>query len=67
MSLIFCHLNIRSLTAKYAYFKDAFLNKYDIKTLSETWLNNNIPDDIISFEGYIHCIELIVTIEDVEV
>lgn len=52
-----CHINIQSLCArqmsKFSEFKDCFENsKIDIICLTESWLSDSVPDDIISIEGY---------------
>lgn len=52
MSLSFCHINARSLMANFAGFKLIVYNKYDVITVSETWLNDNIPDAAVSLDGY---------------
>ena len=47
------HLNIRSLWNKIDVFRQQLLNSnIDCMTLSETWLNSNVPDNIISLPGY---------------
>lgn len=48
-----CHLNVRSLLPKLNEFKNIVdeLNG-DVIGLSETWLSNNIPDDVIKIQGY---------------
>ena len=47
------HLNIRSLWNKFDIFRQQLANSnIDCMTLSETWLNSNIPDNIISIPGY---------------
>lgn len=49
----FAHVNIRSLTSGFNYFKD-FVDKheYDVIGLYETWLNSDISDDLLSIDGY---------------
>lgn len=56
-NLNICHLNIQSLCArqmsKFCEFRDCFENsKIDIICLTESWLSDSIPDDVISIEGY---------------
>lgn len=43
------HVNIRSLLPKLPLVKDSFL---DIILLSESWLKQGIPDNILSVSGY---------------
>lgn len=46
-------LNIRSLLPKFTEFKDLIQKyKYELILVTETWLNNNIIDDVISLEDY---------------
>nr|XP_023013679.1 ADAMTS-like protein 4 [Leptinotarsa decemlineata] len=52
MGVKICHINARSLMSDFGSFKDIVYNKYDIITVSESWLNSNITDDIISLPGY---------------
>lgn len=52
-----CHMNVQSLCArqlsKFNEFKQCFVNsKVDIICLSETWLNENINDNMIAVDGY---------------
>lgn len=47
------HLNIRSLLPKIHNIREHIANlNFDILAISETWLTNNIENDIISIEGY---------------
>lgn len=52
LSAKICHLNVRSLIPHFSDLKEVTYLKYDIITLSETWLNNSIDDRIISLKGY---------------
>lgn len=47
-----CHINARSILSDFPEFKRAVHEKYDIITVSETWLNVNILSDSISLPGY---------------
>lgn len=48
-----CHINIRSLSGiRFSDVNIHIRNNYDIITLSETWLNNNISNDDLTLEGY---------------
>ena len=51
--LYFVHLNARSLLNNFELIK-YFMNKNKIAicTISETWLNNNIPNKLIEVQGY---------------
>lgn len=47
------HINIRSILSKIDLLKDFLLEAdYDIVAVGETWLNDNISDDVIYIEGY---------------
>ena len=46
------HNNIRSLPNK-TLFIEAELNSFDIITLSETWLHDNIPNENLHIKGYL--------------
>lgn len=47
------HINTRSLLGKFAEFKRILLDKkYNICTVSETWLKPNISNDTLYIEGY---------------
>lgn len=46
------HINIRSLTAHFAGFKDHTYNKFDIIAVSETWLNDNILSQSVNLNNY---------------
>lgn len=46
------HLNVRSLVKHFQDFKQLVYNKFDIIAVSETWLTADIPDDIITLNGY---------------
>ena len=51
--LLITHLNIHSLWNKIYIARTTFTMKdVDTITLFETWLTNQIPDDLIDFEGY---------------
>nr|CAH7766594.1 unnamed protein product [Callosobruchus chinensis] len=47
-----CHLNVRSVSAAFDYFCDLVENKFDVICITETWLNDNIPNHAVSIEGY---------------
>jgi len=48
------HINIRSLVPKIDLLRAwVFLHKPNIITISETWLHNNIADDMIKIEDYV--------------
>ena len=50
------HLNIQSLRNKVDLLKAFFINcKFDIFSLSETWLNGNIEDNEILIDGFKIC------------
>ena len=54
-SLQLCHLNIQSLRRNHEKHKHIGLQlagKYDIITLSETWLAPDIPNDVYDITGY---------------
>ena len=54
-SLQVCHLNIQSLRRNHEKHKHIGLQlagKYDIITLSETWLAPDIPNDVYDITGY---------------
>lgn len=52
-NLIISHFNIRSLINKFEVLKEHILsNNYDIFTLSETWLSEEIKDYVIKIPGY---------------
>ena len=47
------HVNCRSLCNKFDSFKFHVTElKRDIMTVSETWLNPNIPDALYALDGY---------------
>lgn len=47
------HVNIRSLLPKFTLFKYDFLDdKFDIVMVSETWLKQGIPNNLICVYGY---------------
>lgn len=47
------HLNTRSLLAGFPEFKDNLIqNNYDIFSISESWLNNQIDDETVRIPGY---------------
>lgn len=52
MALSCCHINVRSLVAHFSKFKELVYEKYDVITVSETWLNPGILDEIIDLKGY---------------
>jgi len=45
------HLNIRSIRNKLSFLED-FIHDYEILCFTETHLDNSIPDDQLSFDGY---------------
>ena len=47
------HLNIRSLVSKFQRFNELF-NKVnvDVFAITETWLNSQVPDEILYIPGY---------------
>lgn len=48
------HLNIRSLPPKIDLLRTWLIyNKPHVITLSETWLNSNIPDDVVTHDNYV--------------
>lgn len=52
--LFVIHLNFRSLPHKIDLLRAWLVyNKPSVITLSETWLNNNIPDEEIRLDGYV--------------
>lgn len=49
----FTHINIRSLCSKFQEFSEFVLDEnYDITGISETWLNDSIPDSAVRIPGY---------------
>ena len=48
----FIHHNCQSLLNKVEIYNSIIINHYDILSLSETWLNNNIPDSLVSINSY---------------
>lgn len=47
------HLNICSIVPKFYRFKDHLLNSnFDIFGITETWLNDNIPSELIKVDGF---------------
>lgn len=47
------HLNVRSLFTGFEEFSDLVLNNnFDIMCVSETWLNKDLPSDIVSIPNY---------------
>ena len=47
-------LNVRSLTAHFANFKNiVLLNDYDVIGINESWLTNSVPNQLIDIPGYI--------------
>jgi hypothetical protein len=50
-SLSVLHQNIRSIRHKMQYIKENFLD-FDILCFTETHLNNSVPNDILTIEGY---------------
>ena len=57
-NLIFSHSNVRSLLAKRSDEKVAELrlmateHKLDVLSLSETWPNNSVPEDLLTLAGF---------------
>ena len=47
-----CHANVRSLKNKLLYVKGDLMHKFDIITLSESWLSNKDKSDDLLLEGY---------------
>uniref|UniRef100_A0A6P7HE79 Uncharacterized protein LOC114347572 n=1 Tax=Diabrotica virgifera virgifera TaxID=50390 RepID=A0A6P7HE79_DIAVI len=47
-----CHINARSILANFIAFKDAVFNKYDLITVSESWLKPNIVNRVVDLPGY---------------
>ena len=49
----FAHLNTRSLLKSFYDFSLLIRsNDYDVVMVTETWLTNNIPDQVVSIPGY---------------
>ena len=49
----FAHLNIRSLLKSFYDFSLLIRsNDYDVVMVTETWLTNNIPDQVVNIPGY---------------
>lgn len=47
------HVNTRSLLPKFPLFKDDFLDdKLDIIMVSETWVQQGLPNNLIWVHGY---------------
>lgn len=54
LDLRIAHINIRSLLPKILDLKEfVSLNKIHILTVSETWLNSNISDELVHIENYV--------------
>lgn len=51
-SLKFCHINVRSLVNGFDKFKEKVNNKFDIISISESWLTANIHNEDIKINGY---------------
>ena len=57
-NLIFFHSNVRSLLAKRSDEKIAELqlmateHKINVLSLSETWLNNSVPEELLTLTGF---------------
>lgn len=50
----FAHINIRSLFPKLEVFKETVLTEnFDVVAVTETWLNDNITNNMLSIPGYI--------------
>lgn len=48
-----CHINAQSINNKIDEFRVTFENSgVDIVCVSETWLNENTPDSLVSLKGY---------------
>ena len=47
-----CHTNIQSVKNKMLYVSSDLASKYDIITISETWLKPTDSNDIVHFPGY---------------
>lgn len=47
-----CHINTRSLVKNFSKLKEVAYNKYDIITISESWLNEGILDETVALSGY---------------
>lgn len=52
MALKICHINAGSLVANFTKFKIEVHNKYDIITVSESWLGPQIDSNIVNMPGY---------------
>lgn len=49
----FCFLNVRSLIHNFADFNVFVTNEnYDVIGISETWLSDNIPSNLVHIDGY---------------
>ena len=52
-NLSIAHLNVRSLFTGFNEFQNLLIdNNYDIVAVTETWLTNNIPTEVINLNGY---------------
>ena len=53
-NLSFCHINIRSINAanRLSAFFNQVANKFDLITVSETWLETKHPDERYKILGY---------------
>lgn len=52
-NLLIAHLNVRSLFTGFNEFQNLiFDNNYDIVAVTETWLTNNIPSNVVNLNGY---------------
>lgn len=46
------HLNVRSIVPHFNEFKDLVKEKFDIIGVTETWLSQNITNNVIAMNGY---------------
>lgn len=52
-NLRMCHVNCQSIIAHYDEFCHYFVDSgYHVICISETWLNSEIPDSMVSLSGY---------------
>lgn len=52
ITLKICHINTGSLVPNFTKFKHEVYNKYDIITVSESWLGPQIDSKVVSLSGY---------------
>ena len=63
--MTFVHINIRSLWPKLTNLR-MMLGKIDFLGITETWLNQNFPDDMLDIPGFTFFVMTEELIKDVE-